>query len=62
MTNDAATYPNFSMPSVVAYHKNWKHTKVNTRLQEMAVFKGGFYSEGTDAYVISSNRQTLLFS
>ena len=24
--------------------------------------KGGFYSEGTDAYVISSNRQTLLFS
>ena len=23
------------------------------------VFKGGFYSEGTDAFVISSNRQTL---
>ena len=23
--------------------------------------KGGFYSEGADAFVISSNRQTLLF-
>ena len=26
------------------------------------VSKGGFYSEGTDAFVISSNRRTLLFS
>ena len=25
-------------------------------------FKGGFYSEGVDEFVISSNRQTLLFS
>ena len=25
-------------------------------------FKGGFYSEGTDAFVISLNRRTLLFS
>ena len=24
--------------------------------------KGGFYSEGADTFVISSNRQTLLFS
>jgi hypothetical protein len=24
--------------------------------------KDGFYSEGTDAFVISSNRRTLLFS
>jgi hypothetical protein len=24
--------------------------------------KGGFYSEGVDAFVISSNRQTTLFS
>ena len=27
-----------------------------------ALIKGGFYSEGTDAFVISSNRRTLLFS
>ena len=25
-------------------------------------FKGGFYSEGVDEFVISSNRQTSLFS
>ena len=28
----------------------------------MLLYKGGFYSEGTDVFVISSNRRTLLFS
>ena len=27
-----------------------------------ALIKGCFYSEGTDAFIISSNRQTLIFS
>ena len=35
---------------------------VEARTQWGQTAKGGFYSEGADAFVISSNRQTLLFS
>ena len=31
-------------------------------IQDEQSTKGGFYSEGTGTFIISSNRQTLLFS
>ena len=44
---------------------NQKMTVIGFEIVRSALLsftKGGFYSEGTDAFVISSNRQTLLFS
>ena len=41
------------------FGQKWNIIKWNWRFKS---FKGGFYSEGTDAIVISSNKRTLLFS
>ena len=40
----------------------WHGGPKNRVKEGVPVSKGGFYSEGTDTFVISSNRLTLLFS